>query len=65
MTKSLITREYVENKLFDFLNDMMITGEAPDIQNLRRFEDVYVSNDKGIVVDCAGGKQVRLIIQVD
>lgn len=31
MTKSLITREYVENKLFDFLNDKMITGEAPDI----------------------------------
>lgn len=43
----------------------MITGEASDIQNLRRFEDIYVSNDKGIVVDCAGGKQVRLIIQVD
>ena len=28
-------------------------------------EYVYVSNDKGIVVDCAGCKQVRLIIQVD
>lgn len=60
-----ITRQSVENELFDFFNDKMKTGDAPEIEKVGRYPDMYVTGDNGIVIDCIGGKQIRLIIQVD
>ena len=60
-----ITKESVESELYDFFNDKMETGEAPEIEWVRRFKGTLVAMDNGIVIDCVGGKQIRLIIQVD
>lgn len=60
-----ITKESVENELYDFFNDKMETGEAPEIEWVRHFKGTLVTMDNGIVIDCKGGKQIRLIIQVD
>lgn len=63
--EKVITRQSVENKLYDFFNDKMETGDAPEIDRVRRFEETLVTSDNGIVIDCVNGKQIRLIIQVD
>lgn len=60
-----ITRQSVENELFDFFNDKMKTGDAPEIKRVGRYSEEYITIDSGIVIDCVGGKQIRLIIQVD
>lgn len=60
-----ITKESVENELYDFFNDKMETGDAPEIEEVRRFDEYLVTRDNGIVIDCVGEKQIRLIIQVD
>lgn len=60
-----ITKESVENDLYDFFNNKMETGDAPEIERVDRYPDMYVTGDNGIVIDCIGGKQIRLIIQVD
>lgn len=60
-----ITKESVEEELYDFFNDKMETGDAPDIERVRVFKDNLVTVDNGIIIDCVGGKQIRLIIQVD
>ena len=58
-----ITKESVENEIFDFLNNKVETGDAPEIQ------DLYIAHSSteydGIFIDCINGKQIRLIIQVD
>ena len=59
------TEESVENDLYDFFNDRMETGDAPEIERVGRYPDMYTTRDNGIVIDCVGGKQIRLIIQVD
>lgn len=61
----VITKESVENELYDFFNDKMETGDAHEIERVGRYPDMYVTEDNGIVIDCIGGKQIRLIIQVD
>ena len=61
----VITKESVENELYDFFNDKMETGDASEIKRVGRYPDMYVTGDNGIVIDCIGGKQIRLIIQVD
>lgn len=63
--EKVITKEYVENNLYDFFNDKMETGDAPEIERVGRYPDMYVTGDNGIVIDCVGGKQIRLIIHVD
>lgn len=60
-----ITKESVENELYDFFSDKMETGDAPEIERVGRYPDMYVTGDNGIVIDCIDGKQIRLIIQVD
>ena len=60
-----ITKESVENDLYDFFNDKMETGDAPEIERVGRYPNMYVTGDNGVVIDCVGGKQIRLIIQVD
>lgn len=63
--EKVITKESVENELYDFFNDKMETGDAPEIERVGRYPDMYVTGDNGIVIDYIGGKQIRLIIQVD
>ena len=63
--EKMITKESVENELYDFFNDKMETGDTPDIERVGRYPDMYVTGDNGIVIDCIGEKQIRLIIQVD
>ena len=58
-----ITKESVENELYDFFNDKMKTGDAPDIEGV--WEQYDPANGNIIAINCKGGKQIRLIIQVD
>lgn len=60
-----ITKESVEEELFNFLTSKMETGDALDIERVRVFKDNLVTVDNGIIIDCVGGKQIRLTIQVD
>lgn len=60
-----ITKESVENELYDFCNNKMETGDASEIERVGRYPDMYVTGDNGVVIDCVGEKQIRLIIQVD
>lgn len=61
--EKVITKESVENDLYDFFNDKMKTGDAPEIKGVWRQYDP--ANGKIIAIDCVGGKQINLIIQVD
>lgn len=63
--EKVITKEFVEDDLYDFFSDKMETGDAPEIERVGRYPDMYATGDNGIVIDCIGGKQIRLIIQVD
>ena len=63
--EKMIAKGSVENELYDFFNDKMETGDAPEIERVGRYPDMYVTGDNGIVIDCIGEKQIRLIIQVD
>lgn len=63
--EKVITKEFVEDDLYDFFSDKMETGDAPEIERVGRYPDMYVTGDNGIVIDCVGGKRIRLIIQVD
>lgn len=63
--EKVITKEFVEDDLYDFFSDKMETGDASEIERVGRYPDMYVTGDNGIVIDCIGGKQIRLIIQVD
>lgn len=63
--EKVITKKSVENDLYDFFNDKMETGDAPEIERVSRYPDMYVTGNNGIVIDCIGGKQIRLIIQLD
>ena len=60
-----ITRKSVEEELFNFLTSKMETGDIPDIERVRVFKDNLVTVDNGIIIDCVGGKQIRLAVQVD
>ena len=59
----VITKESVENELYDFFNDKMETGDAPEIEGVWKQYDP--ANGNIIAIDCVSGKQIRLIIQVD
>lgn len=63
--EKVITKESVKNELYDFFNNKMKTGDAPEIERVGSYPDMYVTGDNGIVIDCVGGKRIRLIIQVD
>lgn len=60
-----IIKESVEEELYDFFYDKMFTSDAPDIKRVRVFKDNLITVDNGIIIDCVGGKQIRLTIQVD
>ena len=61
--EKVITKESVENDLYDFFNDKMETGDAPEIEGVWKQYDP--ANGNIIAIDCVSGKQIRLIIQVD
>lgn len=63
--EKVIIKELVENDLYDFFSDKMETGEAPEIKRVRRLCNALFTMNNGVVIDCASGKQIRLIIQVD
>lgn len=58
-----ITKKSVENELYDFFNDKMKTGDAPEIEGVWKQYDP--ANGDIIAIDCVGGKKINLIIQVD
>ena len=60
-----VTKESVEEELFDFLTSKMKTGDAPDIERVRVFKDYLATADNGVIIDCSNGQQIRLTIQVD
>lgn len=60
-----VTKESVEEELYDFFNNKMETGDAPEIEGVRVFKDYLATVDNGIIIDCVGGKQIRLVIQID
>ena len=45
-----ITRQSVENELFDFFNDKMKTGDAPEIKRVGCYPEEYITIDSGIVL---------------
>ena len=61
--EKVITKESVEYDLYAFFNDKMETGDAPEIVSVWKQYDPTYGNI--IAIDCVGGKQIRLIIQVD
>lgn len=61
--EKVITKEFVEDDLYDFSSDKMETGDAPEIEGVWKQYDP--ANGNIIAIDCVGGKQIRLIIQVD
>ena len=54
-----ITKESVEDELYNFFSNKMMTGDAPEIK------DVLISRNKGIILDCTNGKRITLTIRVD
>ena len=58
-----ITKESVENELYDFFNDKMETGNAPDIEGV--WKQCDPANGDVITIDCVGDKKITLIIRVD
>lgn len=58
-----MNRQLVEDRLFDFFNNKMNLGEAPEIEDVKRFKGYLCTRDNGIVIDCADGTQICLTIQ--
>lgn len=61
--EKMITKESVENELYDFFNNKMKTGDAPEIEGV--WKQYSPANGNIITIDCIGEKQINLIIQVD
>ena len=58
-----LTKQDIEDKLYDFFNDKMTTGDAPEIEDVKRFKNYLCTMDNGIVIDCTNGTQICLTIQ--
>lgn len=56
-------RQEIEDRLFDFFYDKMEYGNAPEIEDVRRFKGYLCTRDNGIVIDCTDGTQIYLTIQ--
>jgi hypothetical protein len=59
-----MTRQEVEDKLYDFFNNKMDSGEAPEIEGVKRFTGYLCTMNNGIVIDCTDGSQICLTIQI-
>lgn len=58
-----MTRQEIEDKLYDFFNEKMWSGETPEIDDVKRFKGYLCTMDNGIVIDCTDGTQICLTIQ--
>lgn len=58
-----MSRQEIEDRLFDFFNDKMMTGDVPEIEDVKRFKNYLCTMDNGIVIDCTDGTQICLTIQ--
>ncbi len=58
-----MTEQEIENKLYDFFNNKMYTGEAEEIEDVKRFKGYLCTMNNGIVIDCTDGTQICLTIQ--
>ena len=58
-----MTEQQIENKLYNFLMEKMYTGEAEEIEDVKRFKGYLCTMNNGIVVDCTDGTQICLTIQ--
>lgn len=56
-------KQQIEDRLFDFFNDKMECGDAPEIEDVKRFKGYFCTMDNGIVIDCTDGTQICLTIQ--
>lgn len=56
-------KQIIENKLYDFFNDKMYSGDAPEIEDVKNFEGYLCTMDNGIVINCTDGTQICLTIQ--
>lgn len=68
--EKIITKESVKNELYDFFNDKMETGDAPEIEGVSISLPDWVSIIHSgtiydeVVIDCVGGKKIELIVRV-
>ena len=53
----------VEDKLFNFFYDKMDTDQT-EIEDIMKYEDYLCTINKGIVINCKDGTQIRLTIHV-
>lgn len=58
-----MNKQHIEDRLYDFFNNKMKYGEAPEIEDVRRFKGYLCTTDKGIIIDCTDGTQIYLTIQ--
>ena len=58
-----MTKQEIENKLYEFFTEKMYTGNAPEIEDVQRFKEYLCTMDNGIVIDCTDGTQICLTIQ--
>ncbi len=56
-------KQQIEDRLFDFFSDKKDYGEAPEIEDVKRFKGYLCTMDNGIVIDCTDGTQICLTIQ--
>lgn len=71
--KKVITKESIENELYNFFKNKMTSGDVPEIEKVGHYERIhrcvrksseYIAKDKGIVIKCVGGEEIILTIQV-
>ena len=58
-----MTKQEIENKLYDFFTEKMYTEAADEIEDVKRFKGYLCTMDNGIVIDCTDGTQICLTIQ--
>lgn len=58
-----MTKQEIENKLYEFFTEKMESGEAIEIEDVKRFGGYLCTIDNGIVIDCTDGTQICLTIQ--
>ena len=58
-----MTKQEIENKLYEFFTEKMQNDEAPEIEYVQRFREYLATYDNGIVIDCTDGTQICLTIQ--
>lgn len=56
-------KQQIENKLYEFFTEKMESGEATEIEDVKRFKGYLCTMDNGIVIDCTDGTQICLTIQ--